>query len=419
MIVRARGLLPISQPLIENGALVISDGHIQAVGAWPDLRRNHAGTVVDLGPAIILPGLVNAHCHLDYTGMAGLVRQPKVFSDWIKELVALKAAWGYSEYACSWLSGASMLLRGGMTTVVDIEAIPELLPEVWTSTPLRVISFLELLNVRSWHSAHSIVREAEAKLVSLAQGEGRVGLSPHAPYTTSPELLRQAAASARKHGWPLTTHVAESREEFDMFTRREGPLFDWLSGQRDVSACGPGSPVRFLANQGLLGPDFLAVHVNYLTDGDTRLLADHRTSVVHCPRSHSFFRHQRFPLEQLLAAGINVCLGTDSLASVVATRGKPAELDLFAEMQTLAAHEPELSAETIVRMATLNGARALRLERTLGTLEIGACADLIAVPFRGQASTAYEAVLTHQGPVPASMIGGRWVMTPEGASWPK
>ena len=413
MILRARGVLPVAQPPIDNGAVVIVGGRILAIGEWKSLRPHYSGAALDLGETVLLPGLINAHCHLDYTGMAGLLTQPKHFSDWIKAMVAVKSGWSYSDYAQSWLDGAKMLLRRGVTTVADIETVPELLPEVWEATPLRVISFLELLNVRSWHSAHQIVHAAEVKLDSLAQAQGRVGLSPHAPYTTSSDLLRQAAECARQRGWLLTTHVAESREEFDMFTQRSGALFDWLAGQRDVSECGLGSPVRHLARLGVLGPDFLAVHVNYLAEGDAKLLGGHGTSVVHCPRSHAFFQHERFPLEELRAEKVNICLGTDSLASVVRERRAPLELDLFSEMRALAANAAELSPEEILRMATINGARALGREKQIGELNAGACADLIAVPFAGRKTDPWEAVLHHKGEVSASMIGGRWVVEPE------
>ena len=412
MILRARGVLPVSSPLIEDGAVAVAGGHIQAVGECKSLRPHQGGEVLDLGDMLLLPGLVNAHCHLDYTDLAGLLTQPKEFPDWIKLIVTAKSGWSYTDYAQSWLNGAKMLLRHGVTTVADIEAVPELLPEVWEPTPLRVISFLELLNVRSWHSAAQIVHEAEQMLDSLPHAEGRVGLSPHAPYSTSPDLLRHAAAAARRHGWPLTTHVAESREEFDMFAHRRGTLFEWLASQRDVSECGLDSPVRYLARQGLLGPDFLAIHANYLADGDARLLGGHGASVVHCPRSHAFFRHERFPLETLRAEGVNICLGTDSLASTTQRRREPLALDLFAEMRALAASTPELSAESILRLATINGARALHREGQIGELVAGACADLIAIPWNGRNADAYETVLAHPGDVAAAMIDGKWAVPP-------
>ena len=145
-ILRARVVWPVSRPPIENGAVFIRDGVIQDVGTWPDLARRWAGEPAeDLGEVALMPGLVNAHCHLDYTGMAGMIAAPASslnFPDWIKAMLALKAHWSYTEYAASWIKGAKQLLDSGCTTVFDIEAVPELLPEAWESTPLRLVSSL-------------------------------------------------------------------------------------------------------------------------------------------------------------------------------------------------------------------------------------------------------------------------------------
>ena len=131
MILRARVVLPVSRPPVENGAVIVSGNRIRSVGSWQDLRARSTGEIVDLGEVILLPGLVNAHCHLDYTDMAGLLPPPKTFTDWIHLMISAKAQWGYAEYARSWLNGARMLLQTGTTTVADIEAVPDLLPEVW------------------------------------------------------------------------------------------------------------------------------------------------------------------------------------------------------------------------------------------------------------------------------------------------
>jgi aminodeoxyfutalosine deaminase len=417
MILRARVVLPVSSPAIEDGAIITANGRIEAVGRWLDLKRAHSGAMRDLGEVVVLPGLVNAHCHLDYTDMGGVLPRPRTFPDWIKGLVSLKASWGFSEYAASWLRGARMLLESGVTTVADIEAVPELLPDVWQASPLRIVTFLELINVRSWHSAGTLVRELEERALQLGteRKDGRhvVGLSPHAPYTTSPELVKLSAASARKHGWPLTTHLAESREEFDMFTRGAGTMHEWLAPQRGDAALARSSPVRYVAAAGLLGPDLIAAHVNYLAEGDARLLAANKVSVVHCPRCHDYMRHEPFPLEELSAQGVNICLGTDSLASVKRERREPLTLSLFAEMRSLAAREPGLSAEAILRMATLNGAQALGRKSEMGQLAQGGRPDLIAVPYAGSPAQAAEAVVNHRGALAASMIGGEWAIPPE------
>src|SRR5687767_7548203 len=139
MILRARLVLPMHGPVIEDGAVSISGSRISAVGKRTVLQVTSDDTT-DLGDVVLLPGLINAHCHLDYTNMAGKISPPRSFADWIKTIVALKAEWSYTEFAESWVRGAAMLLRGGVTTVADVEAVPELLPEMWHATPLRVIS---------------------------------------------------------------------------------------------------------------------------------------------------------------------------------------------------------------------------------------------------------------------------------------
>jgi cytosine/adenosine deaminase-related metal-dependent hydrolase len=366
---------------------------------------------VDLGDAVLLPGLVNAHCHLDYTNLAGKLAPPKSFTDWIKGLVALKGAWTLADFAQSWTDGAQMLLRSGTTTVADIEALPDLAPAIWDATPLRVISFRELICLKGPPAARSVFDAAVTSWSGLAR-LGRVGLSPHAPYTTTPALLQLAARHARRRRWRLVTHVAECREEFDMFAHRKGSLFDWLAAQRDMADCGLGSPIQHLARCGYLGPNVLAVHANYLARGDARLLGQNQVSVVHCPRCHAYFGHAPFARATLAAAGVNICLGTDSLVSTRKERPHPLELNLFKEMSALAQREPGLSPRAILRWATVNGARALGLAGELGQLAPGALADLIAIPFAGRAAQAYEAVIHHPGPASAAMIAGKWAIPP-------
>ena len=175
---------------------------------------------MDLGEVILLPGLVNAHCHLDYTDMAGRIAAAEKIHRLDFAITAAKTAWSYSEYARSWLRGAHMLLKTGTTTVADIEAMPDLLPEVWDATPLRVFSFLEMTGIRARRDPKEILREAVEKIDSLAHARYRLSLSPHAPYSTLPELLRLTAKLARKRKWRVTTHVAESDQEFEMFMAR-------------------------------------------------------------------------------------------------------------------------------------------------------------------------------------------------------
>ena len=160
MILRAKLIVPVTAPPIEDGAVFIAGNKIRAVAAWKDLRPQLREKVLDLGEVALLPGLVNAHCHLDYTDMAGELPPPKTFTDWIGAITAAKTAWSYSDYARSWLRGAHQLLKSGTTTVADTEAMPDLLPEVWEATPLRIFSFLEMTGIKSRRAPKEVLREA-------------------------------------------------------------------------------------------------------------------------------------------------------------------------------------------------------------------------------------------------------------------
>jgi cytosine/adenosine deaminase-related metal-dependent hydrolase len=415
LLLRARVVLPVSQPPIREGAVLVSGKRISAVGRWSELSADRRSQTVDLGDAVLMPGLVNAHCHLDYTDMAGQFAPPKVFADWLKLITEAKSGWSYSDYAQSWLNGAHMLVRTGTTSVADIEAVPQLLPEVWGGTPLRVFSFLEMIGIKGHRQPQAIVQETVDRIDALKGFRGRPGLSPHAPYSTVPELLRLSAQTARRRKWRVTTHLAESVMEFEMFAHGRGEMFDWLQRSgRDMSDCGLGSPVQHLERCGALSERLLAAHANYLDKQDATILAKRKVHVVHCPRCHFYFHHDPFPLRRLARAGVNVCLGTDSLASVYKTRRESVELSLFEEMRALAKNEPSLSVRKIMQMATLNGARALGMSGQIGELSVGSFADLIALPFAGKIADIYDSVLHHQGNVAASMIDGQWAIAPAG-----
>ncbi len=413
LLLRARLVLPISRPPIPNGAVVVEGRRIAAVGSWRNLAGESPGKAIDLGESILLPGLVNSHCHLDYTNMAGLLPPAKRFTDWLKLIVSVKAHWELSDYRESWREGARMLLRNGTTMVADIEAFPQLLPDCWEGTPLRILSLVEMIGLSGQREPQAILNEAFERIARLRHGRCRVGLSPHAPYSTVPELLRLSAQAARRHHWLLSTHVAESAEEFDMFTRAKGEMFEWLKQSgRNMSDCGSVSPVQHMNRYGALGKNLLAVHANYLKRGDADLLAKKRVHVIHCPRSHRYFRHDPFPLKRLARAGVNLCLGTDSLATVFKKRREAVELNMFEEMRQLSSEPDAPPPKAILRMCTINGALALGWSGQMGEIKEGALADLIALPFQGKTSRGYEAVMEHSGPVTTSMIGGGWVLRP-------
>jgi aminodeoxyfutalosine deaminase len=414
MVIRARCLLPISAPLIDNGALVIDNGRITWIGPWPQLPIELAEDVLDLGEVVLMPGLINAHCHLDYTNMGGHIPPPSSFPDWIKTILSFKAHWSFSEFAESWLNGARMLLDSGTTTVADIESAPELPAETWKATPLRIVSYYEMTGVKTRRPPEEILREALHWLEGLPKLPGKEGaISPHALYSTTPDLMRKAAHFARERDLLVSTHLAESESEFQMFTAGGGPFYDWLKGQRDMSDCGQGSPVQLASQYGLLNDKFLAVHVNYLAPGDADLLGQARASVVHCPRSHDYFEHASFPFDELKNAGVRICLGTDSLASSRKEKGVNPRLDLWDEMRLFSRKYPKVAPREIFEMVTSVPAAALGKTGELGAFQLKALADCVALTYSGpvQEKRLYEEVL-HAGSVREVFIGGELVRQP-------
>jgi cytosine/adenosine deaminase-related metal-dependent hydrolase len=230
---------------------------------------------------------------------------------------------------------------------------------------------------------------------------GGFGLSPHAPYTASVDLYRLARACGEKYGMLSTTHIGESVEEHEMFSHGRGPLFEFLAGLgRDNSDCGQGSPLSHLIEHGVIGSDCLLVHLNYLHDYDYDLLARSGASVVHCPKCHAYFGHASFPLNALRELGVNICLGTDSLAS-------NSSLDMRSEMRAVLQRH-ELAPREVLEMATLNGAKALGQAGRLGEISSGSVADLVAFPHprdRGF-DDPYERVIQSRGKPSLLLVNG-------------
>jgi cytosine/adenosine deaminase-related metal-dependent hydrolase len=403
VLLRARHVLPIVTPPIEDGAVLVDNNRISAVGTFSELAAAHTGEVLDLGEQVLLPGLVNAHCHLDYTMMRRSISPQRSFTEWIRRINALKRSLGIEDYAQAIIRGFEELRAHGTTTVANIESFPEVLT-LLPRPPIRVWWFLEMIDVRHRTTSEDTIAGAMTFFDTRPDWSGGFGLSPHAPYTASGSLFELTAQAARAAGMPVTTHVAESREEWEMFRHGRGELYDFmLKLGRWMFDCEPGrTPLAHVYAHSQPGPRWILAHMNELDETDFAFLAGLPTgehpSVVHCPGSHRYFRHAPFPLQRLRQCGVNVCLGTDSLASTLT-------LSLFDEMRILFRREPLVPAAEILRMATLNGARALGVDA--GRIEAGALADLIALPNAAKKEHIHESVLEYRDPVPWMMIDGQ------------
>ena len=410
MIVRARIVVTMDGAPIENGAIAVSRNRIVQVGRFDDIKTRSAGDTVDLGEQLLLPGLINAHCHLDYTCLRGKIPPQKSFTDWIRAINAKKSELSPKDYLASINDGFEEAKRFGTTTIANLTAFPELIPQV--QPPIRACWLAELIDIRAPTRANEVVdsaiksvgRARRELVLSEATGAAPWGLSPHALFTASKDLFQRCEGIAQREHILLTTHLAESREEMEMFRNASGSLYEFLKNiGRPMDDCGNQTPLGLFV--GVLGdhalPPWIVAHLNELAESDFELLkrSNSRFHVVHCPRSQNYFDHGPFAFDRLRSLGFNICLGTDSLAS-------NHSLSLFDEMRAFQKNFPRVSPEEILQMATVNSARALRCENALGQIRPGFGADLMAIPCSGS-TNIFEQIIACDAPVSWSLVNGK------------
>lgn len=399
---RAGHVFPVSSPVINDGGIAVRDGIIIGVGGWKDISSQYpAAAVEDLGDGILMPGIINAHCHLDYTMMRGALLGGGSFSGWIQRINAIRRSLDQADFLASIASGMRELRRWGCTSVLNIESFPELIPMV-EDTPLRIWWFLEVMDIRSRLESSEALAGAINFFERASAGGPGFGISPHAPYTVSRELFELVRRFSEKYQLPVCTHLAESEEELAMFTKGEGKLYEFLrSLGRSMDDCGGVTPVQAILTNGLVPEGSLLVHMNALGKGDRELLqrVGQRYHVIHCPRTHAFFKRPPFDMEFFLRNGIPVLLGTDSLAS-------NQDLNMFAEMRAAAAAFPWLSTAEVISMATVLPAAAIGRAGQIGELSTGSIADFIMIPGRGGSEPPEELILANDTP-PRVWISGQ------------
>jgi cytosine/adenosine deaminase-related metal-dependent hydrolase len=398
MILRARTVVTMDGAPIDNGAVVVFGNRIVDVGKFDEIKMHNAGEIIDLGEQALLPGLINAHCHLDYTCLRGKIPPKKTFADWIRAINAAKAKLSPKDYLASINAGFAEAKRFGTTAIANLTAFPDLVPQI--HAPIRTWWFAELIDVRAPERANEIVDLAIESLKSAQNW----GLAPHALFTASKNLYRTCEEIARRDNIWLTTHLAESREEMEMFHDASGPLYEFLkSSGRPMDDCGRGTPLELFlgARDGRALPRWIVAHLNELAESDFELLerSKRQFHVVHSPRSHDYFKHSQFPFERLHSLGFNICLGTDSLAS-------NENLSLFAEMRAFQCSEPAISPEKIFEMVTVNSALALRQQNLLGRIRPGFHADLIAVQC-SEGDNPFEQIVSFDGSIDWIMVNGK------------
>ena len=371
----ATWVLPITSPPIVNGTVVVEGDRIAWVGPR---ERAPDGRDVELGESLLLPGLVNAHTHLDLTAMRGVLHGMPFFA-WVRALVALREELTAAELLDSARLGILEGLRAGITTYAD--TAPNEAPfEAMRELGVRGIAYREVFGPDPAR-CEDAMGELRATVTALRAREtplARVGVSPHAPYSVSDALFRAAAGLARREGLPLATHVGESDDESRLVERGEGEFAAFLRDRGLAVGARARSPIALLEQCEVLARNTLLIHCVRCDAMDVATIARHRASVAHCPASNAWFGHGIAPVGELLAAGVRVGLGTDSMAS----NERMGLLDEARRALTeqRARGRAECDARTVLELATIAGARSLALEREVGSLERGKQADLAAFP---------------------------------------
>ncbi len=391
----ARWVLPIDGPPLDDGEIVLENGLILEVRP----RQTPAAECRDFGDAVLLPGLVNAHSHLEYTALRGFLEDVPFFP-WIRALTAAKALLSAADWLWSARLGALECAASGITTLgdnTDAGATMQVLAE----SGLRGLVYQELFGIDDREPTEPILEALRAKIAAhraSASARVGVGVSPHALYTVRPALYAAINTYVASERLPTSVHLAESPAESALIERGEGP-FAAMFARRGITWPVPRqTPTAYAAALGALGPSTLAIHCVHQTPADVALLAAKHAAVIHCPKSNAKLGAGIAPLAAWLRTdGLRVGLGTDSAVSNNAH-------DLWEEMRfALLLQRANLenaeavTARDVLRLATLGGAEALGLAAHTGSLTPGKRADLVAVrlsrPHTVPATDPYSALV--------------------------
>ena len=385
-VLSADWVLPVEGAPIEGGAVVVEDGRIAAIGQAGEL-----GPGTHYADAVIVPGFVNAHSHLEYAVYAGFGDGLGDFAEWITLHIQRKARIGWEEYVDIARFGAAQCLASGVTTVGDCSYSGATVVAC-ADLGLRATVYLEVFGADPALGLEHFA-EIKQRVDGFFSDRVRPGVSPHAPYSVSLDLYRACA----ELGLPVATHLSESPAEIAYLMRGEGP---W-GAYSDLLVPHPGTTgTRLLAEHDLLGDGVLAAHCVMLEQDEVDLLASTGTGVAHCPRSNAALGCGVAPISELRAAGVRVGVGTDSPASAPS-------FDFFDELRSVLlsararAQRPSvLSAAETLELGTMGGARALGLDGEIGSLVLGKRADLAVLSLAGSPYAPVE------DPAAAVVFGG-------------
>ncbi len=388
-------VLPVSSEPIENGAVVVENDVIVAVGTLSDLAGQFPNAEPDdFNEAVILPGFVNCHSHLEITAMRGLLDEVEHdFLSWLLKLNGVREEMASSgDIDLSAIAGAIEGARSGVTCFGDIGRFGRAGFEALKTVGLRGVLFQETEFWPHNDNAAEDLEKLREKFAHLKEGETElveVGLSPHSPYTVSPKLFEKITEFALSEGIKITIHAAESVDEDDLMRHGTG-LFAGLLDKFGVAWQSPKcSSIEYLAKMGVLRAKPLLAHCIKVSDSDIELIAESGSTVAHCPKSNAKFGHGYAPLERFLEAGVSIGLGSDSVASNNSCDMLEESRFAVLAARNQAGRNRLVTAKEAIELATLGGAKAVGLDDKVGTLEPGKQADLAVVSL---ANTAQQPV---------------------------
>jgi cytosine/adenosine deaminase-related metal-dependent hydrolase len=370
-------VLPVSGPPIRDGAVVVKGDRIAAVGPAAEVLTGFTGLICEHGEGAILPGVVNCHVHLEFSALAGRVPPQERWEDWLEATLAAYGALSPGEIEAGIAQAIEALRQNGAVLVGEVTNTGASWPFL-TAGPLAYHLFYECLGFDLLSTFDLPERFPWFGRPEVA-GTAWISAAAHAPYSVSAALFRAVAAWNGARSGLQTVHLAESQAEIDFLARGKG-FFEGLLQRRGrwvPDFPPPGvSPPAYLDRLEFLGPRTLTVHGTQLTAADCRLLAATQTWLVLCPRANRYTGAGTPPVPDLLKAGVNLALGTDSLAGNW-------DLNLFGEMLWLHENFPAWPGDLWLRLGTLNGALALRRAQEFGSLTPGKQAALGFIPLKG------------------------------------
>ena len=374
---RAAWICPISRSPIPDGWVAVEGGRIVGVGSAAD---QPPAPPRNLGRVAILPGLVNAHTHLELSWLRGRVPPAASFIDWIKQLFAVRGARAESpddrRVIEAALAAVSELRETGTAAVGDISNSLASVEPI-RAGGLRGVVFHELLGFNALSDAPVVESRAHRASAAALGGEAvRVSVAPHAPYSVSAELFQAIHREVSESSVPITSiHLAESKSEVEFLADGSGPwpsILSWVGAAREGWRPPGLSPVAYLDSLGVLDARTMVVHAVNVTDSELERLAQIGCTLVTCPRSNQWVGVGVPPVQRFFSAGVRTAVGTDSLASVD-------DLNLFSELKAMRWIAADVPARRLLESATRVGAEALGLGDELGTIDIGKRATLIGV----------------------------------------